>query len=67
MAIDANGPTWRQLVQGALATKGTAIARGEVLVTTLNALGAHIGIGSEAPMAWAFVTLTALAVRVACL
>jgi len=62
MAVNTDGSAWRQRVQATLAAKGTAITRGERLVTTLNALGPDIGIGSEAAMTWAFAIVTGLAV-----
>jgi hypothetical protein len=45
-----------------VAAEGTAIARGELFVTTLDALGPHIDLGTETTMARAFATLTGLAV-----
>jgi hypothetical protein len=45
-----------------VAAKRTAITRGELLVTALNALGPHIGISTETTMASAFAIITGLAV-----
>jgi hypothetical protein len=66
MAIDANGPAWRQLIQGAVAAERTAITRGEVLVTALDALGPNITIRTETAMTSAFVIFTGLTIRFTC-
>ncbi len=63
MTVGANGPARRQRVQGALAAKWTAIARGEVLVTALDKLGSDIGLGTETAMARAFAIVTGFTVR----
>jgi hypothetical protein len=67
MAVNTNGSTWRQHIQGTVAAKRTTIAWGEFLMTTLDPFSTDIGIDAEATMASAFTTLTVLAARFACL